>query len=89
MNLSKTEQRVLHVLAQGGHVRHQRGPGGKILAVTCYTHDGLVLTDCPLPTVLALRRKRLIASHDGGPYRLTRQGRLAVRSQPDNRCKEN
>jgi len=88
MNLSKTEQRVLHVLAQGGHVRVQRSPGGKILAATCYTYDGQVLADCPLNAILGLRRKRLILSQEGGPYRLARAGRLAVRAQPDNRVQE-
>jgi uncharacterized protein YjhX (UPF0386 family) len=33
----------------------------------------------------ALRRKGLIASSNGGPYRITRQGLGAVRGRPDNR----
>ncbi len=90
MNISKTEQRVLHVLAQGGHIRHERGPGHngsgcKITKVVCFTRDGHVLSDCTLAVFTRLRRRRLIASAKGGPYRATRLGRVSVRAQLDNR----
>lgn len=85
MNISKIEQRVLHVLAQGGAIRYERGSNGKLQRVDCVTHDGSVLTDCTLEIVAKLRRKKLIASRDGRPYRISATGRRVVRAQVDNR----
>jgi uncharacterized protein YjhX (UPF0386 family) len=85
MNISRGEQRVLHVLAQGGHIRHHRGDDGRIHHVDCFTHEGYVLTNRTLELFASLRRKRMIESRQGRPYRISRQGRLAVRSQADNR----
>lgn len=84
MNISRTEQRVLHALARGGLIRHDRTGGPKITEILCVTHDGLILADCTLDLFHRLRRRGLIASHDGAPYRISRKGRLAVRAQPDN-----
>ncbi|MBY6006013.1 YjhX family toxin [Salipiger bermudensis] len=85
MNISKHEQRVLHVLAQGGAIRFDRAQNGKVRAVSCITRDGLVLTDCTLPVFERLRRRRLIRSCGGHPYRITRHGLASVRAQLDNR----
>ena len=85
MNISKQEQRVLHELALGGAIHHERGEGGKIRAITCYTRDGHILTDCSLDLFLRLRRRRLIRSHNGKPYRVSRRGLEAVRAQFDQR----
>ncbi|MDJ0920772.1 MAG: YjhX family toxin [Henriciella sp.] len=49
MNISKHEQRVLHVLAQGGFIKHTRGDNRKVIEVICYTREGYVLSDCTLP----------------------------------------
>jgi len=49
MNISRDEQRVLHALAQGGHIRHLRGTGNKVADITCFTHDGMVLKCGTLP----------------------------------------
>lgn len=84
MNISRSEQRVLHVLALGGRIRHDRAGGPKITSVTCFTRDGLVLTDCNLAVFARLRRKRLIELQLGSAYRISKRGRLSVRAQPDN-----
>lgn len=85
MNVSKGEQRVLHVLARGGHIRHERAPNRRISRIDCFNRDGDVLADCTLDVFHRLRRRRLIASSGGGPYRISPKGRAAVRPQPDNR----
>ncbi|QPH55179.1 YjhX family toxin [Pontivivens ytuae] len=85
MNISKPEQRVLHVLAQRGLIRHERDHRAKVVAVTCFTHDGNVLSDCTLAVFTRLRAKRLIRSRNGASYRITRLGRTSVRAQADNR----
>ena len=85
MNISKDEQRVLHVLAQGGMIRFTRAPNGRLQAVECVTHDGAILTACTLEIAARLRRKRLIESRDSAPYRISDKGRRSVRSRADNR----
>jgi len=86
MNISKYEQRVLHALAQGGRIVHRRDPEtGKIVAVDCFTRDGWRLADCRLGVFARLKRRQLIASQNGAPYRISRRGLAAVRAQLDNR----
>ncbi len=85
MNISRLEQRVLHVLAQGGYIRHERDDAGRIVHITCFTRDGFGLSDCTFALFCKLKGKRLIVSNGGKPYQISRTGRLAVRSQPDNR----
>ncbi|GGF45351.1 UPF0386 protein [Azorhizobium oxalatiphilum] len=84
MNLSRNEQRTLHVLALGGRILHERNDSSKITSVTCVTRDGLVLVDCDLFVFSRLRRKRLIESASGSPYGISRRGRASVRAQRDN-----
>ena len=85
MNISRSEQRVLHALAQGGRIQHHRDARGRLAAVECFTRDGYVLIDCTLVLFARLRRRRFIASQGGSPYRITREGLAAVRAQLDNR----
>ncbi|MDR7126247.1 YjhX family toxin [Pseudotabrizicola sp. 4114] len=84
MNISKNEQRALHVLALGGRILHERDNGRKITAVTCVTREGMILSDFDLTVFGKLWRKRLIESHSGSPYRISKRGRLSVRAQLDN-----
>ena len=86
MNISKHEQRTLHALAQGGRIEQHKDDRGDIIAVDCITRDGWRLADCTLATFRRLRRRRLIRSEQGMPYRITREGLAAVRAQLDNRA---
>jgi uncharacterized protein YjhX (UPF0386 family) len=85
LNVSKYEQRVLHALAQGGHITYRKDDKGKIFEVLCVTREGWVLSDCTLALFQKLRRRGLIASRASLPYRITRDGLAAVRAQLDNR----
>lgn len=85
MNISKLEQRVLHVLAQGGEIQFDRLPSGKVRDVTCFNRDHHILTDCTLPVFERLKKRRFIKSVKGRPYRVTRLGITSVRAQQDNR----
>ncbi|MEZ5920338.1 MAG: YjhX family toxin [Parvularculaceae bacterium] len=86
MNISKPEQRTLHVLARGGTIAVEKCDAGKIIAVNCISREGWTLADCSLGVFQRLKRKRLIASSGGDPYQITRLGRRSVRSQLDNRA---
>lgn len=85
MNISKYEQRVLHALAQGGHIAHLRDDTGHVAQIDCLTRDGWRLSDCTPSVFRRLKRRRLIASSGGQSYRITREGLAAVRGQLDNR----
>jgi uncharacterized protein len=70
----------------GGRIVHRRDKQtGKIVAIDCFTREGFVLADCSLGVFNRLKRRRLIASQDGQPYRITRFGLAAVRPQLDQR----
>jgi len=84
MDISRTEQRILHLLAQGGHieiVKHDK----RIVETSCLTREGWLYPGFDLELFRKLKRKRAIASRDGGPYQITRRGLELVRSQLDNR----
>lgn len=85
MDISKPEQRVLHVLAQGGHLRINKNESGTPIGIDCVTRDGWYMSLCTLTLFKKLKYKRAIASHGSGPYLITRRGLELVRSQPDNR----
>jgi len=85
VNISKPQQRTLHALAQGGAITLVRDHRGGVIAAECLNRDGWLLSDCTVAVFKALKKRRLIASRDGGPYRITREGLLSLRSQLDNR----
>ena len=75
----------MHVLAQGGLIRHERDARGRIVTIHCFTREGMVLSLCDMSLFNSLRRKGLIASVNGQPYRISLKGRRGVRARPDNR----
>ncbi|WP_068313865.1 YjhX family toxin [Polycladidibacter hongkongensis] len=85
MDISKAEQRIMHVLAQGGHIKLEKDTRGKIEKLHCVTRDGWYMSGFSLELFRKLKRRRLIASKGGGPYRATRLGRVRVRAELDNR----
>ena len=85
MNISRSEQRTLHAMAQGGAIVLTRDPDGRLLAVQYFPREGYLLTDCNLSVWRRLKKKGLIWSRDGGPYQINREGLARLRSQLDNR----
>ena len=84
MDISRPEQRVLHMLAQGGHIDATRA-GKRIVAIEAISRDGWRFGEISLALFKKLRRRRTIASTNGGPYRITKRGLELVRPQLDNR----
>lgn len=85
MNISKAEQRTLHALAQGGAILIEKDARGKIVAVNCVTREGWSLADCTLAVFAKLKKRGFVWSQSSAPYRITLEGRVAVRPQADNR----
>jgi len=81
LNISKNEQRVLHALAQGGLIKVIKDGKNHILEADCITRDGWFLTACTIEVFKKLRKRRFIRSRGGAPYRITREGLLAVRAE--------
>ncbi|MAP95043.1 MAG: hypothetical protein CMK07_08845 [Ponticaulis sp.] len=83
MDISRAEQRVLHLLAQGGRIEKFRDEE-ETLIVECYNREGWRYPHLDIVLFRKLKRKRAIASRNRGPYRITRRGLKLVRSQLDN-----
>ncbi|WP_295806639.1 YjhX family toxin [uncultured Nitratireductor sp.] len=85
MDISRAEQRILHIMAQGGRIDIEKDERGQILELNCVTRDGWCFPGLDMPLFRKIKRKRAIQSRNGGPYRITRRGLQLVRSQGDNR----
>jgi uncharacterized protein YjhX (UPF0386 family) len=85
MDISRNEQRILHLLAQGGRIEIEKNESRKITSVQCLTRDGWRYPGFDLGLFQKLRRKRAVSSTGGGPYRITRRGLELVRAELDNR----
>ena len=85
MDISRAEQRILHLLAQGGRIEIVRGDNRKVERVTCINRDGWRASGLDVLLFRKLKRRRAIASKQGQPYRITKRGLELVRSEPDNR----
>ena len=85
MDISRTEQRILHLLAQGGRIEIKKDERKRIIAVDCLTRDGWRFQGIDLDLFRKLKRKKAVASSNSGPYRITRRGLELVRSELDNR----
>lgn len=85
MDINRAEQRILHLLAQGGWIEHSHASNAKIANVTCFTRDGWAYSGLDLMVFRKLKRLKAISSSGGRPYRITTRGLQLVRSQLDNR----
>ncbi|MGF1730198.1 YjhX family toxin [Photobacterium kasasachensis] len=85
MNISKQEQRVLHTLAMGGEIRHYLDEDGKLTEITCFTREGYGLSNCTMDVFRKLKRKKMISSKSGQPYRITHLGATFVQAQMNQR----
>ena len=84
MDISRAEQRILHLLAQGGRIDIEKDDDRKIITVACITRDGWRAGGLDIELFRKLKRRRCIASSGGRPYRITQRGLVLVRSQQDN-----
>lgn len=84
MDISRAEQRILHLLAQGGRIDIEKDDNRKIVTVACITRDGWRASGLDIPLFRKLKRRRCIASSCGRPYRITQRGLELVRAQLDN-----
>lgn len=85
MDITRSEQRILHLLAQGGRIEHIKNRKAKIAEVKCFSRDGWLYPGFDLELFRKLKRLRAISSSRGQPYRITSRGLVLVRSQVDNR----
>lgn len=85
MDISRKEQRILHLLAQGGRIELTRNEDRKIEKLQLVTREGWAFGGLDLATFNRLKRKKAIRSVAGRPYRITQHGLVLVRPQLNNR----
>lgn len=84
MDISRAEQRILHLLAQGGRIDIEKDDNRKIMTAACITREGWRASGLDMDLFRKLKRRRCIASSGGKPYRITQRGLELVRAQQDN-----
>ena len=60
MDISRAEQRILHLLAQGGRIEIERGETRKIERVTCINREGWRAPGLDIILFRKLKRRRAI-----------------------------
>ncbi|MDQ1198299.1 YjhX family toxin [Agrobacterium sp. SORGH_AS 787] len=85
MDISRAEQRILHLLAQGGRIELTRDENRKIEKAVLYTREGWAFSGLDLITFRKLKSKRAISSSRSQPYHITTRGLELVRGELDNR----
>ncbi|MFS8181053.1 YjhX family toxin [Pseudovibrio denitrificans] len=85
MDISRQEQKILHMLAQGGCIRIEKDDHRRISKIELFTREGWRFSGLSDELFHKLKRRKLIASKKSAPYRVTRKGLTLVRSQADNR----
>ncbi|MCJ8518947.1 uncharacterized protein YjhX (UPF0386 family) [Pseudorhizobium tarimense] len=85
MDISRAEQRILHLLALGGRIELIRDDNRKIEKLQLFTREGWVFSGLDLITFRKLKQKKAIRSIGGRPYRITERGLVLVRAERDNR----
>jgi len=85
MDISRAEQRILHLLAQGGRIEIERNDNRKIAVINCFNRDGWHYAALDIVMFRKLKRHKAIASKSGAPYLITKRGLQLVRSELNNR----
>lgn len=85
MDISRAEQRILHLLAQGGRIEITRDDDRKIEKLQLFTREGWIFSGLDVITFRKLKQKKAIRSQGGKPYRITERGLVLVRAELNNR----
>ncbi|WP_281977498.1 YjhX family toxin [Pseudorhizobium flavum] len=85
MDISRAEQRILHLLAQGGRIELVRNDNRKVEKLQLFTREGWMFSGLDIVTFRKLKQKKAIRSTGGMPYRITERGLVLVRAEQNNR----
>jgi uncharacterized protein YjhX (UPF0386 family) len=85
MDISRSDQRILHLMAQGGWIELHRNDRRKIEKALCFSRDGWLYPGFDVELFRRLKRLKAISSKQGKPYRITERGLRLVRAELDNR----
>ena len=85
MDISRAEQRILHLLDQGGRIELVRNDNRKVEKLQLFTREGWMFSGLDFVTFRKLKQKKAIRSTGGMPYRITERGLVLVRAEQNNR----